>query len=340
MSAPVPIIRLHDVTKTFGHETVLDAVSLDVYSGEFLTLLGPSGCGKTTLLRLLGGFETLTSGTIYFDGKNIDSIPPRKRPIHTVFQSYAVFPHMTVAQNIAYGLEVEGFPRQEITQRVQAMLTMARLERYAHMRPNQLSGGQKQRVALARALIKKPAVLLLDEPLSALDNKLREAMRMELVSLQRQVGITFIMVTHDQEEALSMSTRVAVMDKGTILQVSDPAHLYEFPTSLAVAQFVGHINCIPAHALPFPIQGHTLAIRPEKIFTDEAEPAVEDSIIVKGTVETVMYCGKYSKISFNVGFPEPLWVDVANVLRDIVYYTFQPGEVLWCHWRLKDCLIF
>ncbi len=221
------IISIRSITKRFGAAVVaVDNVSLDIAEGEFFALLGPSGCGKTTLLRMLAGFETPTEGAILIDGRDMVDVPPNRRPVNMVFQSYAVFPHMTVAQNVAYGLKVTGVPRPEIDDRVAEALSLVLLGGLEQRKPDQLSGGQRQRVALARALVKRPRVLLLDEPLSALDAKLREAMQLELVRLQHSVGITFVIVTHDQDEALSMADRVSVMDQGRVLQVASPSELY------------------------------------------------------------------------------------------------------------------
>ena len=227
------------MTKRFGEVVAVDQVSLAIQRNEFFALLGPSGCGKTTLLRMLAGFEMASAGRILIDGEDMAGVVPNRRPVNMVFQSYAVFPHMTVADNVAYGLRVSGTPHAEIGPRVEDALAMVRLTGFEQRRPDQLSGGQRQRVALARALIKRPKVLLLDEPLSALDKKLREEMQLELVRLQQEVGITFVIVTHDQEEALSMADRIAVMDQGRILQVAPPDELYEQPNCRMVADFIG-----------------------------------------------------------------------------------------------------
>ena len=240
--ADAPIIRIEGASRRFGQVAAVDQVSLEIRANELFALLGPSGCGKTTLLRLLAGLERAGAGRILIDGEDMEGVPPHRRPVNMVFQSYAVFPHMSVAQNVAYGLKVSGVPRAEAALRVGQALAMVRLDGLEARRPDQLSGGQLQRVALARALVKRPKVLLLDEPLSALDRKLREEMRLELVRLQHEVGITFVIVTHDQEEALSMADRIGVMDQGRLLQVASPRELYEAPNCRMVADFIGKMN--------------------------------------------------------------------------------------------------
>jgi spermidine/putrescine ABC transporter ATP-binding subunit len=235
-------IRIERLAKGFGGVLAVNDVSLSVGSGEFFSLLGPSGCGKTTLLRMIGGFVLPDSGRVFIDGVDVSGLPPNKRPTNMVFQSYAIFPHLNVRDNIAYGLRSEGVAAAERDHRVAEALALIKLEGYGERRATELSGGERQRVALARALVKRPKVLLLDEPLGALDKRLRDSMQAELRQLQRQVGITFVFVTHDQDEALSMSDRIAVMEKGTILQVSDPKTLYESPASRAVAEFIGAMN--------------------------------------------------------------------------------------------------
>jgi len=235
-------VELHAICKTFGAQSVLDNVSFNVEAGEFFSLLGPSGCGKTTLLRLIGGFETASSGTVRIDGQPVNGLPPELRPTNTVFQNYALFPHLSVADNIGYGLRALKLPGSEQEKMIEDCLEMVRLSAYAARKPNALSGGQRQRVALARALAPRPKVLLLDEPLSALDKQLREQMQLELRRIQRQVGITFIFVTHDQEEALALSDRMAVMSQGRVLQLDTPARIYETPANREVAAFIGSMN--------------------------------------------------------------------------------------------------
>ena len=243
------LLSLRDLSKHFDGKAVLDALDLDILDGEFITLLGPSGCGKTTLLRLMAGFEHPDSGTITLDGDDLTEVPPEQRPLNTVFQHYALFPHMSVFDNVAYGLKMERRPKDEIRQRVEEALTMVQLQDFARRKPHQLSGGQQQRVAIARAVVKRPRLLLLDEPLSALDYKLRRTMQGELKRLQRELGITFVFVTHDQEEALSMSDRVVVLKSGLVQQLGTPREVYERPANLFTAGFVGETNLFPGQVL-------------------------------------------------------------------------------------------
>ncbi len=240
--APKPIIQIRNVTKRFGKMVAVDDVSLDIMAGEFFVLLGPSGCGKTTLLRMIAGFELPTEGQILIDGQDMAGIPPNKRPVNMVFQSYAVFPHLNVTDNVGYGLKIAGVSRADIKSRVEESLELVKLGGFGDRMPDQMSGGQRQRVALARSLVMRPKVLLLDEPLSALDAKLRAQMQFELADLQDKVGITFVTVTHDQDEALSMASRVAVINKGDVSQLASPSDLYEYPANRFVADFVGSVN--------------------------------------------------------------------------------------------------
>jgi len=317
-----PLIRIERLTKTFGDFYAVDDVSLDIYRGEFFSLLGGSGCGKTTLLRLMAGFETPTEGRISIDGVDLAGVPPHRRPVNMMFQSYALFPHMSVARNVAFGLRQEGLPSSEIRSRVADALELVKLDRLAKRKPHQLSGGQRQRVALARCLVKRPKVLLLDEPLAALDRKLREETQFELVNIQEQLGMTFVIVTHDQGEAMAMSTRVGVMDEGRIVQIGTPNEVYEYPTSRFVAGFIGSINMFdgvlaesaPDHALVEgvgePVRFHidhgiaapasaavTVAIRPEKMRLNKTLPEgfTEDSPnLLRGTVDEIAYLGGQS----------------------------------------------
>ena len=241
-----PFIKLRGVTKQFGSFTAVKGVDLDIYKGELFSLLGGSGCGKTTLLRMLAGFEAPTAGSIYIDGMEINNVPPYERPVNMMFQSYALFPHLTVESNVAYGLKRDGVNKTEISQRVGEMLSMVELSDFSKRKPHQLSGGQRQRVALARALVKRPKVLLLDEPLAALDKRLREQTQFELMNIQDKLGVTFIVVTHDQEEAMTLSTRIAVMDKGQFMQIGTPTEIYEYPETSFIANFIGSANMFEA----------------------------------------------------------------------------------------------
>src|SRR6218665_669793 len=242
--ASKPFISFKNVTKKFGDFTAVDDLSLNIYPREFFALLGASGCGKSTLLRMLAGFEQPTSGEIILDGQSLAGIPPYKRPVNMMFQSYALFPHMSVETNIAFGLKQDGMPKPQIAERVDQMLKLVKLEKFAKRKPHQLSGGQRQRVALARSLAKRPKVLLLDEPLGALDKKLREETQFELMDLQQDLGLTFVVVTHDQEEAMTMADRIAVMSHGKVIQVATPAEIYEAPNSRFVADFIGDVNIL------------------------------------------------------------------------------------------------
>lgn len=317
-----PIINIQNITKQFGANfRAVDDVSLDIADNEFFALLGPSGCGKTTLLRMLAGFEVPTAGTILLSGDDITLKPPHRRPVNMVFQSYAVFPHMTVAENVAYGLKVTGVSKADAGPRVEEALAMVRLGPLGGRKPDQLSGGQRQRVALARALVKRPKVLLLDEPLSALDKKLREEMQLELVRLRHEVGITFIMVTHDQEEAMAVASRIGVMQAGKLAQIAPPTELYEHPANRFTADFVGSINffdgtvvaleggqasvrCpdLPTDLLVDTPHGIatgaalTIGVRPEKMATADTVPPPAAQLInqLTGTVAEVSYLGERS----------------------------------------------
>ncbi len=279
-AGPPADIRLRGLTKRFGDVVAVDAVDLDIAPGEFFTLLGPSGSGKTTTLRMIAGFEQPDGGSIELGGRNVASMPPFDRPVNTVFQDYALFPHMTVQQNVEYGLRVRRLPRSERRARAAEALAMVRLQGYGDRKPAQLSGGQRQRVALARALVNHPQALLLDEPLGALDLKLRQELQIELKQLQQELGMTFVYVTHDQEEALSMSDRIAVFNEGRIEQVDTPALTYEHPATEFVAGFIGTSNVIER-------DGRTYTVRPEKIRLLPAEDAAGEA----GTVRAAVYLG-------------------------------------------------
>jgi len=292
-----PAVRLEDVSRHFGEVKALDGVSLDITDGEFFTLLGPSGSGKTTCLRLIAGFDHPSSGRIQLHGSDVTRFSPYERDVNTVFQDYALFPHMSVAQNIAYGLMIKKVPKAQRMQRVEQMLELVRLPGLGKRKPAQLSGGQRQRVALARALVNRPRVLLLDEPLGALDLKLRQQMQIELKAIQQQVGITFVFVTHDQEEALTMSDRLAVFNQGRIEQLGTPAEVYERPLSPFVAGFVGTSNLVqPALARALTGTDVTFSIRPEKIRIGPPDAPVPPGMCSAiGRVRDVVYLGMYTR---------------------------------------------
>jgi putative spermidine/putrescine transport system ATP-binding protein len=291
--SPVPAVRFTGVSRLFGEVRAIDAVSFDVADGEFFSLLGPSGSGKTTCLRLIAGFEQADAGRVEVHGVDVAGVPPYERDVNTVFQDYALFPHMTVGQNVEYGLMIRKVPHTERRRRADEMLELVKLAGMRERKPSQLSGGQRQRVALARALVNRPRVLLLDEPLGALDLKLREQMQVELKALQRQVGITFIYVTHDQGEALSMSDRLAVFNHGRIEQIGPPSRIYEQPATAFVAGFVGVSNVLEGElAQRFTGQRAAFAIRPEKIrLIGGDEPAREGWATASGVIESVVYLG-------------------------------------------------
>lgn len=354
-----PIIRIEGVSKYFGNIAAVDNVSLEVRRGEFFALVGPSGCGKSTLLRMLAGFETPDEGRILIDGRDMTNVSANKRPVNMVFQSYAVFPHMSVMDNVAYGLKMDGLPRDAIMTRAEEALKLVKLTGHEMKKPDELSGGQRQRVALARALVKRPAVLLLDEPLSALDAKLREAMQLEMVHLQKTVGITFLIVTHDQSEALSMANRIAVMHQGVVRQVASPGELYEAPNCRFVADFIGKINLFEGIAAPAPQAGKvgvnsallgeieltgqangpvTLAVRPEKVHVSHDPPAEKDTIRIQGKVADIAYYGGYSNLFIDVGAAAPIMADITNAGR-ASGIGFSTGDRLWCSWRTADTLL-
>jgi putative spermidine/putrescine transport system ATP-binding protein len=305
-------ISVRDVTKRFGLVTAVDGVSLDIEAGEFFSMLGPSGSGKTTMLRMIAGFELPTEGTVYLSGADVTRRPPFERDVNTVFQDYALFPHMTVAQNVEYGLRVRKVPKAERRSRAEEALATVRLADFGRRKPNQLSGGQRQRVALARALVNHPSVLLLDEPLGALDLKLREEMQVELKQIQREVGITFVFVTHDQGEALTMSNRIAVFNAGRIEQVGTPREIYETPATSFVASFVGTSNVLDGNAarVLLGVDGAHI-VRPEavKILVpgDDAQP---DEIVARGTVRDVQYLGSGTRYRVPLDVGAEFIVDV------------------------------
>jgi putrescine transport system ATP-binding protein len=351
-----PFVRIRNVSKRFGESVAVDDVSLDIYKSELFCLLGGSGSGKTTLLRMLAGFETPTSGTIEIDGQDMSSVPPYRRPVNMMFQSYALFPHMSVAQNIAYGLKRDGLPSNEIEARVTELLQLVKLTGYEQRKPHQLSGGQRQRVALARALAKRPKLLLLDEPLGALDKKLREETQFELVKIQETLGVTFIVVTHDQEEAMSLATRIGVMNQGEIAMIGEPTDIYEFPNSRFVAGFIGSVNMFegvvtedePDHVrirCPeiggdifvghgvdcAPDQTLWFAIRPEKITLTRDRPADAGANIAHGMVEDIAYLGDMSVFQIVLDSGKRVRVTKANSLRgdpDAIKWD----ETVWLQW--------
>ncbi|SBW12809.1 putrescine transporter subunit: ATP-binding component of ABC superfamily [uncultured Alphaproteobacteria bacterium] len=357
-----PIVSIEGVTKAFGDHYAVDNVSLEVFQGEFFSLLGASGCGKTTLLRMLAGLETPDSGHIYIDGADMTHVPPYRRPVNMMFQSYALFPHMSVEQNIAFGLKQEGASKAQIKERVAEMLRLVRLEPYAKRRPHQLSGGQRQRVALARSLAKHPRLLLLDEPLGALDKKLREHTQFELVNIQEQLGTTFIMVTHDQEEAMTMSTRIAVMDEGRILQIGSPSTIYEYPATRYVADFIGSVNLFDgrvtgehdgqvfvhcdevgatmaiAHAEPL-VAGTpvSVALRPEKMTVTDVKPE-SDVNVLRGVVSEIAYLGDVS--IYYVALPNKTLVHVQ--LTNLARHTSSPltwEQEVWLTWEPENGVV-
>ncbi len=290
-------VQFNKVSRYFGDVKAVDEVDLEIRDGEFFAMLGPSGSGKTTCLRMIAGFDRPTSGSIYLYGQDVSTLPPYERNVNTVFQDYALFPHMNVGDNIAYGLMVKKVPKPEREKRVEEMLDLVQLRGFASRKPSQLSGGQRQRVALARALINHPKVLLLDEPLGALDLKLRQQMQVELKAIQKRVGITFIFVTHDQEEAITMSDRIAVFNHGKIEQVGSPAEIYEKPASAFVAGFVGTSNLISG-ALAKRLTGseQTFSIRPEKIQIHTIEKTMSiDTVTLDGVIRDVVYLGLYTR---------------------------------------------
>jgi len=331
-----PYVRIERLTKQFGDVYAVDDINLNIFKGEFFSLLGSSGCGKSTLLRLLAGLEYPTAGKIYIDGVDVTRVPPYSRPVNMMFQSYALFPHMSVEQNIEFGLKQDRLPRKERAERIAEMLDLLKITDLRKRRPNQISGGQRQRVALARSLAKHPKLLLLDEPLGALDKRLRENTQFELVNLQERLGTTFVTVTHDQEEAMTMSTRIAVMEAGQIMQVDTPTAIYEFPTCRFVAEFIGSVNLFEGkvmasegneilveaaagftirmrsyqpHPLGTPV---TVAIRPEKM---RLCPAYDPNGVnqIKGVVEDIAYLGDVSIYRIRVGEGKLVEMTLTNI---------------------------
>jgi putrescine transport system ATP-binding protein len=320
----VPFIRLEGVSKSYGQVVAVDRVDLAIHKGELFSLLGASGCGKTTLLRILAGFETPTAGRLVIDGVDMAGMPPYRRPTNMMFQSYALFPHMTVEQNVAFGLKQEGVPRARIAERVGAVLDLVQMGSLARRKPHQLSGGQRQRTALARSLIKEPKVLLLDEPLGALDKKLREQTQFELVNIQERVGITFVVVTHDQEEAMTMSSRIGVMDAGRIEQVGTPAEIYEYPQSRYVADFIGTANLFAGTVLDH--VGEAVAVRCPDL--PATATVVQAGAVAVGTPVTVMV--RPEKMTMARDRP----ADAANAARGVVRDIAYLGDISIYHVQL------
>jgi putrescine transport system ATP-binding protein len=367
MAADTPLLRIDAVVKRFGVLWAVDRLSLDIRAGEFFALLGPSGCGKTTLLRMLAGFETPDEGRILLDGKDIAQVLPHQRPVNMMFQNYALFPHLSVRDNIAFGLKRAGMPGSEIDARVTELVALVRLEGLEKRRPDQLSGGQKQRVALARSLARRPQVLLLDEPLAALDKKLRESTQLELMEVQRRLGMTFIIVTHDQEEAMTVADRIGVMDNGRLEQVATPRQLYEAPNSRWIAEFVGDVNIFEGQVEPR--EGHRLAIstrdagtivvaeprqpltktiacvaiRPEKVKLSRRGPASDavnaDAINrLEGVVNDVSYLGGLTTYKVKLDTGAVLRSSMANTTRlDIDAYSAGQRVVAW--FTPDDCVV-
>jgi putrescine transport system ATP-binding protein len=350
-------VRIESVTKKFGDFAAVDAVSLDIRQGEIFCLLGGSGSGKTTLLRMLAGFETPTAGRIYIDGLDMSTIPPYERRVNMMFQSYALFPHMTVEKNVAFGLEQEKLGRQEIRARVGEILEIVKMSSYLGRKPHQLSGGQRQRVALARALVKRPKLLLLDEPLAALDRKLREHTQFELINIQKQLGVTFIVVTHDQEEAMTLSSRMGVMNHGKIVQVGTPADIYESPANKFVADFIGSVNMFEgqvsdegAGRIDSSELGCTLvvnrklscsrgstvwtAVRPEKITMSRAlgEEHGRRENVVRGVVKEIAYMGDVSIYLVRIESGKTLRVTLPNIMRD-AEHRIARDESVYLSWH-------
>ena len=354
MASPHPaFLQIQDVVKDFNGYKAVNHVSLDVAQGEIFALLGSSGCGKSTLLRMLAGFETLTSGRIVLDGVDLAALAPYQRPMNMMFQSYALFPHLSVWDNIAFGLRREALPKAHIAERVEAMLKLVQLAKFAQRKPHQLSGGQQQRVALARSLAKQPQLLLLDEPLGALDKKLREETQIELVNIIEQVGVTCVMVTHDQEEAMTMASRIAVMSEGRFLQVGAPGDIYETPATRFVADFIGNVNLMDGtldvdesdhcvigcadckHYVGHGITGNpgmgvTVALRPEKIHLSRHQPA-DDFNTARGTVREMSYFGSFTVYQLELPSGAMLKVSRANTQRSHEQ-EFTWGDEVWAHW--------
>jgi putrescine transport system ATP-binding protein len=359
----IPLVQIRSVTKQFDGVTAVDRVSLDIHRGELFAILGSSGCGKTTLLRMLAGFEQPTSGSILIDGVDVTNTPPYERPVNMMFQSYALFPHMTVAQNVAYGLKKERLPEAQIKERVAEMLELVKLPALARRKPDKLSGGEQQRVALARALVKRPKLLLLDEPLAALDKKLREHTQFELANLQYQLNTTFVVVTHDQDEAMTLASRIAVMSQGCLAQVGTPGEVYEYPVNRFVADFVGNINLMEGQvtgaaagrlslkcpqvegelaALSTETANHGstfwVAVRPEKITISREPPDATNRNVLKGVVWDLGYFGDQSLYKVRLPGGTVMQVSAQNLHRS-AHHTVEWDDEVYVSWDVASTIL-
>jgi putrescine transport system ATP-binding protein len=353
---PENFVRIVDVVKKFGETTAVNHVDLAVSKGELFALLGSSGCGKSTLLRMLAGLETITSGQILIDGEDLAKLPPYKRPVNMMFQSYALFPHMSVEGNVSYGLKQEGVPKAELKERVAAVLELVQMTRYAKRKPDQLSGGQQQRVALARSLVKRPKVLLLDEPMSALDKQIRQRTQIELVNILDKVGVTCIMVTHDQEEAMTMANRLAVMSEGNIIQVGTPQEVYEYPNSRFSAEFIGSTNLFPGvtvedepdhvyiespdlpvrlfvnHGITGPLgMDVTVSVRPERVALSRTMPPDGTFNCAHGVVSNIAYLGGYTLYHVRLDSGKTIVANVSSLALAEIDSPSWDDEV-WVRW--------
>ena len=348
-------LRVEGLTKRFGFTLAVDNVDLSIHRGEIFALLGASGCGKSTLLRMLAGFETPTAGRVWLADQDVTDLPPYERPMNMMFQSYALFPHMNVWDNVAFGLRRDGVPKNELNQRVEDMLQLVQLQKFAQRSPHQLSGGQQQRVALARSLAKRPQLLMLDEPLGALDKKLREQTQVELVNIIKQVGVTCVLVTHDQDEAMTMADRIAVMSEGSLLQVGTPNEVYESPNCRFVADFVGNVNLFDGEVTEYEadhvvvssasgdfyvshgISGSlgmqvSIALRPEKVMLSLEDPQKKNNAM-PCVLEDWSYFGSHTSYSLRIEGNRRLKVSVTNTDRDQDHENLEEGQRLWAHWE-------
>ena len=353
----IPYVRIDKVTKKFGEFGAVDDVTLNIYRGEIFCLLGGSGCGKTTLLRIMAGFETQTSGSVWIDGVDVTAMPPYERPVNMMFQSYALFPHMSVQKNVAFGLRQDKLPAREIDDRVAELLKLVHMDRYAGRMPHQLSGGQRQRIALARSLVKRPKLLLLDEPLAALDKKLREHTQFELINIQETLGVTFVVVTHDQEEAMTLASRIGVMNHGEIVQVGTPSEIYEYPATRFVADFIGSVNMFEGRLIedePDYVRvasdelggtfhvGHGVsaapdatvwvALRPEKIQVSRERPDGSGDNRIQGVISEIAYRGDQSVFLVRLAGGRQVRVTRPNTLRHGAGDRIRWDDPVWLSW--------